>query len=291
MRRWIVRVLVAVAVLLVGLGVYGVLVEPRLILDEDRLEVTLPRLDERWAGTEVALLSDLQVGMWWANTGMVERAVRRAVEAEPDVVLLGGDFLYSSSPSIAEQVDTVLELLDPLVDAGIPTFAVLGNHDLAVGAADELTAMLEGAGIPVLTNESAPVPGGSGPGGLYVVGVGPALRDVADAEEALGEVPDGAARVVLAHNPTVFPDLPAGSAPLALAGHTHCGQVVIPGVPFSYVGLTEEEARVAEGWAPEGYGEPGNRLFVTCGLGFSHLPVRINAPPELVLVELRPAGG
>jgi predicted MPP superfamily phosphohydrolase len=290
-RRWIVRGLAAVAVLLSGLAVYGVLVEPRLILDVDRVEVALPRLDDRLAGTEVAVLSDLQVGMWWANTGMVERAVRRAVDARPDVVLLGGDLVYSTSPGVARQVDTVLGLLEPLLAADVPTYAVLGNHDLAAGAADELTAALEDAGIPVLTNESVAVPGGSGPDGLYVVGLGPALRDVADAGEALDDVPAGAARVVLAHNPTVFPDLPPGSAPLAVAGHTHCGQVVLPGTPLSYLGLSAEEARVAEGWAPEGYGQPGNRLFVTCGLGFSHLPVRINAPPELVLFELRPAGG
>lgn len=241
---------------------------------------------DRFAGTRVALLSDLQVGMWWANTGMVERAVRRAVEVGPDVVLLGGDLLHGTSPSVAEQVDTVLGLLDPLLAAGIPAYAVLGNHDLAVGAADELTAALEDAGIPVLTTEAV-----AAPGGLYVVGLGPALGGVADAVEALDDLPAGAARVVLAHNPTVFPDLPAGSAPLAVAGHTHCGQVVIPGTPLSYLGLTAEEARVAEGWAPEGYGQPGNRLFVTCGLGSSALPVRINAPPELVVFTLRPAEG
>jgi hypothetical protein len=212
-RRWIVRGLAAVAVLLSGLAVYGVLVEPRLILDVDRVEVALPRLDDRLAGTEVAVLSDLQVGMWWANTGMVERAVRRAVDARPDVVLLGGDLVYSTSPGVARQVDTVLGLLEPLLAADVPTYAVLGNHDLAAGAADELTAALEDAGIPVLTNESVAVPGGSGPDGLYVVGLGPALRDVADAGEALDDVPAGAARVVLAHNPTVFPDLPPRQRP------------------------------------------------------------------------------
>ncbi|MGH2217682.1 metallophosphoesterase, partial [Enterococcus faecalis] len=81
------------------------------------------------------------------------------VEDEPDVALLGGDFVYSSSPSIDEQVDKVLELLDPLLQSGIPTFAVLGNHDYAVGAAEEVTTALEAAGVTVLRNEAAPVPG------------------------------------------------------------------------------------------------------------------------------------
>ncbi len=89
------------------------------------------------------------------------------------------------------------------------------------------------------------------------------------------------------HNPTSFPRLPAGSAPLALAGHTHCGQIALPGSPrWSYLGLNEEEAVVADGYAPADYGADGNELFVTCGIGFSLVPVRINAPPQLVLVEL-----
>lgn len=50
--------------------------------------------------------------------------------------------------------------------------------------------------------------------------------------------------------------------------------------------MTDEEAFVADGFAPEGYGAPGNRLFETCGIGFSVVPVRINAPPQLVFFEL-----
>ena len=91
------------------------------------------------------------------------------------------------------------------------------------------------------------------------------------------------------HNPTTFPSVPAQAAPLAIAAHTHCGQISLPAAPrWAQMGLTEEETRVAEGWAFPGYGEPGNRLFVTCGLGFSLMPVRFNAPPEVVFFELAP---
>ena len=159
MTRWPARIGTALGVVLVLLLVYGVLIEPRLILDEERAEVPLPQLGEELAGTEVAVFADLQVGMWFSNDGMVERAVETAVAAEPDAILLGGDFLYSSDPSIEKQIDTLFELIGPLVDSGIPTYAVLGNHDYAIGAADELTTALEDAGIPVLQNEAAPIPG------------------------------------------------------------------------------------------------------------------------------------
>lgn len=289
---WLKRTAAVLGGLLLLLLLYGVLVEPRLILDEERLEVSLPQLAGTAGGTEVGMISDLQVGMWWANEGMVSRAVEELVEAEPDIALLGGDYVYSEDPGIPQQVEAVMELLQPLVDSGIPTYAVLGNHDYAVGAVEELVSAFEQAGITVLRNEAAAVPGtGEGAEALHVVGIGAAWPGEVDVDAALAEVPDGAPRVVLMHNPTVFPELPAGTAPLTLAGHTHCGQVALPGTPrWSYLGLTAEEAIVADGWAPATYGAEGNRMFVSCGLGFSTVPVRINAPPQLVLVELRADG-
>lgn len=127
-RHWLPRIGLALGMCLVLLLAYGVFIEPRVILDEERAEVPLPQLEEELAGTEIAVLSDLQLGMWFANHGMVERAVAAAVEADPDVVLLGGDFVYSSDPTIETQIDTLLELIDPLLDSGILTYAVLGNH-------------------------------------------------------------------------------------------------------------------------------------------------------------------
>lgn len=206
------RCAMALAALLVLLGIYGFLVEPRLILDEERLEVQLPGLGEDWAGADVAVFSDLQVGMWLANDGMVNRIVDRVLDAEPAAVLIGGDFAYSSGPSVSQQVSTVLELLAPLIDSGIPTYAVLGNHDYAVGAAAELTAALEDHGIGVLRNEWTTVPSPRGNAGqeLHVVGLGPVRPERADVDQALDGLPERAPRLVLMHNPTSFPELPAG---------------------------------------------------------------------------------
>ena len=291
MRRLLPRIGLALGTLLVLLLAYGVLIEPRVILDEEHAEVALPQLGDELAGTEVAVLSDLQLGMWFANHGMVERAVEATLEADPDVVLLGGDFVYSSDPTVQTQIDTLLELIGPLIDSGIPTYAVLGNHDYKVGAADELTTALEDAGIPVLSNAAVPVPGPVDDPAeqLHVVGIGPDLPNRVDVDAALADVPDAAPRVLLMHNPTVFDQLPAGTAPLALAGHTHCGQVALPGTPdWAYLALTSEERIVADGWAPEGYGAEGNRMFVTCGIGFSVAPIRINAAPQVAFFTLQP---
>ncbi|MFF0989865.1 metallophosphoesterase [Kocuria nitroreducens] len=290
LRRF--RTRLAAVVVTLGLLVtgYGVAIEPRLILDEERIQARIPGLGPDWNGAEVLVFSDLQVGMWWDNTGMIERVVDRAVAAEPDAVLLPGDFLYRGEASVQERVQDAARLLEPLTAAGIPVYAVMGNHDHAVGAVEELTTALEEQGIQVLANEAVPVLG-SGPGpGLFVVGVGPSSVGGAEPAEAFDEVPEAAPRLVMMHHPTTFPELAAGAAPMAVAGHTHCGQIALPLLSsWAHLGLTKEEEIVADGFAPAGYGAEGNAMYVTCGIGFSLLPVRINAPPQLLTVELHPA--
>lgn len=291
MKRALKTTVVTLMVLVSMLTVYGFAIEPRLILDEERHSAVIPGLSAKADGTEIAVIADMQVGMWFANTGMVERIVERVVDEEPAALLIAGDFVYSEDPPNPEKIDTVLDLLTPVLDAGIPTFAVLGNHDYVVNAADQLTDALSSHGVTVLQNASVPLPVTGADGAqeaLHIVGIGPAYQGLADVDQALSEVPENAPRLVMMHNPNTFPALPPGSAPLAVAGHTHCGQIAVPGTPqWSWLTWTTNETMVADGFAPKDFGAEGNALFVTCGIGFSDLPVRISAPPQLVLFDLQ----
>lgn len=294
--RWPARVVrgfvwaVAATVLLAG-G-WGVLVEPRLIAEE-RHDVVIPGLGADWDGEEVAFLSDLQVGMFLANTGTARRMVERLVTDPPAAVLLGGDFVYSESPNPTVQVDTAVDIVRPLSDAGIPTYAVLGNHDIELGTATFLNEALANAGIEVVHNHSVPLPSPSrvaraGGSELYLVGIGSHRVGADRPEAAVATVPDGAPRIVFMHHPASFAELPARSAPLAVAGHTHGGQMRVPFTPdWSFLRLIGEVDVPVDGWAGDGFGRPGNRLYVSRGVGFSRLPMRINCPPELTVFTLR----
>lgn len=306
-RAWRVarRVALAVGGAVVALVGWGVLIEPRLI-GVERAEIALAGLPAAWEGHQLALFSDLQVGMWLANTGTARRIVQRLLDAPPAAVLIAGDFLYHADDDLDAHVAEAVAIVRPLAATGIPTYAVLGNHDYSLdepgdrkesAMAAQLRRALVAAGVRVLQNEAVALPlrspsSGAGDSALYLVGIGANWAGEDDPAAALAAVPRGAPYVPFMHNPVSFQRMAPGTAPAAFAGHTHGGQVRIPLTPdWSWLTLVRGEPTHAAGWTNAGYGAAGNRLYVTRGIGFSDLPIRINCPPELTLVTLRRAVG
>lgn len=279
---WVLALLLVVALLLQGL------LEPyRLVTDAVYGPVS--GLPEAWQGERVVLLADFQVGLFMDNRATVRRAVRRTLKLRPALVLIAGDLIHDTERGIGP----VAQILQPLTAAGIPTFAVLGNHDYAMptkndtenrALAQRLERALADIGIQVLHNEAVALDKRGET--LYLVGVGAHVPADDDPERALAEVPAGAPRLVLMHHPETYAQIAAHQAPLAFAGHTHGGQVRFPLAPaWSLLTRLREGQQFNEAWASR-YGQPGNRLYVTRGIGCSVLPVRLNCPPELTLITL-----
>ena len=321
--KWLRLLLLSVFALVFLLLIWGVGIEPRLISEEHEV-AEIPGLPEAWQEQQVAFIADLQVGMWLANTDTIRRLVAQLIELRPAAVLIAGDFIYHPledeqqdvrdefepeefKAETIEEVRRVTDLLRPLAAAGIPTYAVLGNHDYGIktGAVAPLSALadrvekgLEDAGIHVLRNEAVALPEpGVGDGKntrrsgspLHLVGIGSHMAHRDDVAAALAGVPEGAPRLVFMHNPATFEKLAGGTAPVALAAHTHGGQFRIPFLPqWSIWTFVRQKELHMDGWVPN-YGAPGNRLYVNRGIGFSAFPVRINCPPELTLFTLRRA--
>jgi hypothetical protein len=267
-------------------------VEPRL-LDVQRLEVELPHLGPSWSGQSLALLADLQIGIRFGNTDTVRRAVERALGEDPALVLLAGDFVYDAVRHPDPALRTLRRALQPLEQVTGRVFAVLGNHDygeegsrlVRLELAGHVRRTLEDVGIRVLENEAVRVTSAAGEP-LHVVGIGPHIPAKDEPPAAVAGVPEREPRIVFMHNPVSFADLPAHAAPLALAGHTHGGQLRVPFRPTWTLGrFTVPWPEYLDGWL-DGYGQPGNRLYVNRGIGFSRRPIRFACPPELTLITL-----
>jgi len=269
----------AVLALAALLAVWAVVIEPRWVAA--RIE---PLACGDWqaqlpAGLSVAVASDWHLTRyaWWRVTS-AERAARLVDEinaARPDVVLLPGDFLAGAAdrePFTPEDMAAVLGRLK----APQGVYAVLGNHDWWHDGA-RVAKALSAQGIHVLENTALRLPGAD----VWVAGIGDHSTGHSRPAQALAGVPPGAPTLVLMHDPASFADLPA-DRPLALAvaGHTHGGQVRVPG----YGALVVPGAAPRE-WAYGWVENKGHRMYVTSGLGVSILPLRLNARPEWVLLR------
>ncbi len=297
------RKTVKIIVALLGIAlVYGSMIEPRYLLDDESFEVELPALPSAWDGSKVGLVGDFQIGMWAGNTGMVHKAIDKAITDSVSLLLIAGDFVYRPD---SVRVDESVDALRPLVVAGIPTVAVLGNHDYSLmresservdDYADYLRSQLEHLGVIVLQNEATPVVQDRDT--LWIIGLGSVWAGLADVESALVTVPAGAPRIWLMHNAEAFRDIPGEEAHLALAAHTHGGQIrLIPGEHNSWLDIVRSGEVAAAGWAADSIGADPNRLYINRGIGFSTIPIRINCRPELTQITLRrptgqvPSGG
>lgn len=284
------------------LGIFGILgvliiwglIEPKFIDIEEETAI-IPNLPPAWEGKRIGQVSDFQVGMWFDNTGTMRRSIETLVEKRPAAVLISGDFVYHSLPDASKELSKVTNAIQPLIKANIPTYAVLGNHDYShkppkPELGKQVKAALEKIGVKVLQNQavkidSAVVKADNQP--LYLVGVGAYIANNSDVKKALTQLPNNSPRVVMMHNPASFAAFPPQTAPLAVAGHTHGGQIRLPFTPqWSWISLVKGEEVYGDAWI-KNYGEEGNNLYVNRGIGFSDIPIRINCPPEVTLFTLR----
>lgn len=289
------RVVKLLSSLAAGMFIWSVL-EPYQLVTE-RHEAEVPNLPAVWEGERVALLSDLHIGLPLWSDEIVDRAVERVLRARPRLVLVTGDFVHDTPSAIGR----CLAALRPVLRARIPVYAVLGNHDYAMPSkessgdrelARQLTCALDSAGIRVLKNEVVELKLGDEPEPLYLVGVGSHTAGEDCPAELLDQLPTGAPRVVMMHHPASFDACPPHTAPFAVGGHTHGGQVRLPLAPlWRYFTYIKEVKVFVSGWIDDrridGYGQEGNRLYISRGVGCSVAPLRLFCPPEVTLFTLR----
>ena len=259
-----------------GLAAYAGWFEPRrLVVRHDAL--ALPRWPPSLAGLRVGVLTDLHAGVAHAGEAAIARWVERMNGETPDIVLLGGDFTdahFAFGGRLAPE--RIAERLAAL-RAPHGSVAVLGNHDWKQFGMRMWTALAD-AGIPVLENSSLAV---DAPGGrLHVAGLADMRHRRPDVAVALAGIPADEPAILLSHDPDVFPHVPDRVA-LTVAGHTHGGQVALPYLRRPFIPSHHGE-RYARGHIVE----HGRHLVVGAGLGTSGLPVRLLAPPELLVLEL-----
>ncbi|GHA91492.1 phosphohydrolase [Algimonas arctica] len=252
-----------------GLLVYAGWIEPR------QLHIRDVEIGEGARTVRIALMTDLHIGGLHVPPDRVATIVEQINAEAPDIILLPGDFINGHTPREvmnAEQKKRLADGLSHFSGFSAPAIATTGNHD-GWHNRRVVTRMLEDAGVSVIDNAAT----------LYdnicIVGVADFYTDKPTAA-GFELCVDNAPMIALMHSPDTRSLLPP-EAVLAVAGHTHGGQVNLPligrrvtstvcGQPCAY-GLIQTEPP----------------LFVSAGVGTSILPIRFRSPPEIVMITLR----
>jgi len=262
---------------------YGYRIEPTW-LELNCRDVAIAGLPTSFAGFRIVQLSDFHCGRHVTPTYLAE-AVDLAQAQEPDLVVLTGDFVHRGYKYVEAVAESLGRLSAP---SGI--FAVLGNHDFSVRNAlgirrfrhlhSAVTRALTDRGIRVLRNEAVSLEREGTT--LYLIGVQDLWSRVCDLDIAFAGLSPSIPRIVLAHNPRTVERLAGRRCDLMLSGHTHGGQVHLPGIGRPTLG--KKARRFAAGM----YQYRNTHIYVNKGVGFG-FRFRYMVRPEVAVLNLRTA--
>lgn len=248
-----------------GVATYGALFE-RHALGLTSVDLPVSGLPPALDGLRIAFLTDLHHGVF-VPPADIQRATALARRTAPDLVVLGGDYVTSADRAFMEPVAELLA--DLRAPHGV--FAVLGNHD----DDREMPAALTRRGIAVLKDQrtALTIRGER----LELAGMRFWTRRPSDIARVLKGA--GETVLMLAHDPRRLSEAAAYDVGAVLSGHTHGGQIVLPGIGA----IAARKFPVAFGLTSRG----NTSMFVSRGIGTVMVPVRLNCPPEVALVTLR----
>lgn len=270
-------------------------------LSVENVTVAIADLPESLQGTKLVQLSDFHYDGLRLSEEMLASAIATTNEAEPDLIVLTGDYV-TDDPSPIHQLVLRLKHLQ----SRLGVYAILGNHDIYYSHSQaEVTKALNSIDIPVLWNEVAYPLGKE----LPLVGLADYWSREFNLKSVMSQLDPKTPRIVLSHNPDTAQVLKQWRVDLQLSGHTHGGQITLPGgspaislyknirrnlpksirrwIPF----MQKDCAKVVRHWEwAQGFHQVGNnQMYVNRGLG-TYLPGRLFCPPEVTVITLGARG-
>ena len=232
-------------------------------------EVRSARLPPSFEGFAILHLSDLHVEM---NEGAMRHLLELARGIRYDLCVLTGDYRAATAGPFEATLEALARIRQHL-DA--PVYGVLGNHDTI-----KMVPALEAMGIRMLLNECVTITRGSER--FHLAGIDDAhYFRVDNIEKAATPIPEGEFSILLSHTPEIYRQAAHADFDLLLSGHTHGGQICLPGaIPITLDSVLPRRMG-AGAWR---YGAMAG--YTSVGAGSFIVPVRLNCPPEITLHHL-----
>ena len=249
-------------IILLILIIWVVFIEPYILTVK-----TIKIQDKGLAGLKIIFATDLHYKTY--EKFRLKRDVKKINAQNPDIILLGGDYVNGHKQGSALDHKIIGEEFGKL-KSKYGTFVVLGNHDVWQDAAG-ISESLRENNITVLKNSNAKA------GNVFIAGVEDLQTQRPDVEKALKNTKPPI--ILLTHTPDMIEKIPE-NVNLTLAGHLHGGQINFP-----FHGAIVAPSRCGPTYAYGLFDVNGRKLFVSRGIGTSILPIRFLCPPEIVVIE------
>jgi len=253
-------------------GFYGRGWRNTLAIEVRHNTVYLPGLPPAFEGFTLLHLSDLHADL---NPPAIAALAERVAGLEYDVCVLTGDYRARTFGPF----DTTLEEMSGLcTQLAQPIYGVLGNHDSI-----RMVPQLEAMGIRMLLNEHLRIEREKE--AIYLLGIDDAhYYGVDNLEKAAQAIPEGTVSILLSHTPEIYRHAAYAGFDLMLSGHTHGGQICLPGgIPITL------DAKLPRYMGSGAWGYGRLQGYTSVGAGTCIVPVRFNCPPEVTLHHLLPA--
>jgi predicted MPP superfamily phosphohydrolase len=245
-------------------------------------ELAVPMREKSRPPLRIAFASDLHLGPTTPHE-VLDAAFARLREAKADVLALGGDYVFlgATKARVRELQARVSEIPSPF------KLAVLGNHDFWARP-ERLAECLDQAGVRVLVDEAVRLPpphddvaivGLDDP--LTSLGLAERIAEQEAVDAALATVADAPVKIALCHSPDGYPEVKGRGVQLLLCGHTHGGHIALPG--YRPLWVPSPHGRL---WPHGRHQVDGLTVFVSRGVGGSLVPMRMFAPPDVVVFTI-----
>ncbi len=259
------------AAMLKVFGLYGRGVDNVLNVSLTRQAFAFERLPEGFDGFRILWISDLHFDR---IDGLAERVLELTADLERDMTVLGGDFCFDHH--LTDKAIERAERLSGMLLEKSPVYAIFGNHDYS-----PLAEVLRRVGVVLLLNENAVIDRDGQR--IRLIGVDDCHYFMAhDLELAMQGVNGQEFKILLAHSPELYAQAAAKGIDLYLTGHTHGGQICLPGGRAVVYSAAAPRKCIRGVWRHE-------RMlgYTSSGAGASGVPVRFNCPGEVALLTLR----
>lgn len=236
----------------------------------ERNQVFLHRLPSEFDGFRILHLTDLHADL---HPGFVNAVARKIIPLEYDLILITGDFRSATFGDFTGATSAVIELSRAFKKR---CYCVLGNHDSL-----SKVPRLEAAGLRFLLNQNVQITRGAAV--LFLVGIDdPNYFKTHNFELAMAGIPEDACKILMSHSPETYKEAAELNFDFQLSGHTHGGQICLPG------GRILVHDRTAPKHVLKGAWREGNlQGYTGRGTGATGLPARLNCPAEVTLHTLR----